>query len=159
MELFTAATAAITAIKAANAAYSTLKQGGKNLGETWSLASKFIDNKATVDAYAEVDQERNDLSTEAFINSILFQRFEEEVNQIMLALLKGDELRQWAAHKEAVREKARKEAEYAIERERQARIKARLRQLRFEQNVTYATWGFLIAALIAFAITATYYYY
>ena len=149
MELFTAATAAITAIKAANAAYSTLKQGGKNLGETWSLASKFIDNKATVDAYAEVDQERNDLSTEAFINSILFQRFEEEVNQIMLALLKGDELRQWAAHKEAVREKALQDARDTIERERQAKRRAAIKRMRREENVNYAIIGITIAGVIA----------
>ena len=159
MELFTAATTVLTAIKAANIAYGAVKEAGSNFGEAWKAASNFLDAKATVDAYAEVDKQNKDLSTDAFINSILFARFEKEVEQVMLAFLKGEELKQWAAHKEAVREKARKEAEYAIERERQARIKARLRQLRFEQNVTYATWGFLIAALIAYAITATYYYY
>ena len=149
MELFTAATAAITAIKAANAAYSTLKEGGKNLAETWTLASRFIDNKAKVDAYAEVDEENDDLSTEAFINSILFKRFEKEVDQIMLAFLKGEELKQWAQHKEAVKEKALQDARDTIERERQAKRRAAIKRMRREENVNYAIIGITIAGVIA----------
>jgi Xaa-Pro aminopeptidase len=149
MELFTAATTVLTAIKAANAAYATVKQAGSNFGEAWTAASKFIDNKATVDAYAEVDEKNNDLSTDAFINSILFKRFEKEVDQIMLAFLKGEELKQWAQHKEAVKEKALQDARDTIERERQAKRRAAIKRMRREENVNYAIIGITIAGVIA----------
>lgn len=158
MELFTAATTVMAAIKAANTAYGVLVEAKNNLRNTqegvtkaWTAAGKFIDAKATVDAYAEVDKSNNNLSTDAFINSILFARFEKEVDQIMLAFLKGEELKQWAAHKEAIREKARLEAEEAMERERRARIRARLKQIEREENLLYGIIGFSIAGVVCAA--------
>lgn len=158
MELFTAATTVMAAIKAANTAYGVLVEAKKNITQThesvskaWTAAGKFIDAKATVDAYAEVDEENNDLSTDAFINSILFKRFEKEVDQIMLAFLKGEELKQWAAHKEAVREKALEDARHQIELERRRKRQAAIRRARFEENLNYAIWAVCICTVLLIA--------
>ena len=151
MELFTVATTLVAAINTANNAYKTLKTGKKNLDETWSLASKFFDAKAKVDAYAEVDEKNKNLTTEAFIKSILFRRYEKEVNKIMLAFLDGTEIAMWEAHKKAVKEHAKQEAEEAMERERRARIRARLKQMEREENLRYAIIGFTIAGAVCAA--------
>lgn len=153
MELFTVATTLVAAIDTANKVYKTLKTGKKNLDETWSLASRFFDAKAKVDAYAEVDEKNNNLTTEAFIKSILFRRYEKEVNQIMLAFLDGSEIAMWEAHKKAVKEHAKAEAEEAMERERRAKKAAALKQMHREENLRYGIIGFTIAGIVCAAGT------
>jgi len=136
----------VAAISTANSAYATIKTGVSNLSEAWSKASSFIEAKAVVDLQATKDEESGVVTTEAFVRSIEYRRYEKEVDDIIRAFCDGAEIAMWDSHKEKLKAQAVARAEAATQAKEKARRIARRKQIEREENVR--------AALIALTIVA-----
>lgn len=103
------AAAIISAIKAANDAFSAIKTAKGNATSMLAGASKFLQAKQKVDVQAAEDGAKGHTDTQAFIASIELKRRQIELDNFFTYECEGWVGKAWNDHKAALRKQAKDE--------------------------------------------------
>ena len=99
----------ISAIKAANDAFTTINKAKGNVTTILKGASQFLEAKAKVDVAATQDKAKGDTSTEAFIAAIQLRRREKELDEFFTYECEGWVSNEWRKHKKTIADKVHAE--------------------------------------------------
>ena len=99
----------ISAIKAANDAFSTITTAKGNASSVLAGARKFLEAKHKVDVQAAEDNAKGQTSTQAFVASIQLKRKQIELDNFFTYECEGWVAAEWNRHKASLRSQAQDE--------------------------------------------------